>query len=391
MPPPLPHIPCPDLEAESINHLLCGINGNSKLKELTSDPGIFPLDTWRALADRGLLRRFSPASAEQQNTASQTTFGDIAQAGYAIARHYQGLGLTMTWVGQLLKARFLHTLSFHDTDYIKNILDGESLCALAISEHGVGAHPKHLSCTATRDRQHYILNGEKAFVSNGPYADQFIVLAITEQKGSRKYYSAFLVPADNEGLILSPPQAVNSLQPSSHCNIVLTECRVPTNALIGTPGRAFEEISLPMRALEDSLMLAPIAGAMQAQLDYIAQSGIADESKSSQQVKGNPSRIDHAQLGKLLCLTASAKELGIIAAGKLDQQTSNPDLTPIIIGFRVLVKAVQEALFGYVDDHSHLQTLAGDIQILTSIGQKATQARAASLAAQFLATHKQNN
>ena len=350
------------LQKANIQHLL---------QKVASQANAFPFQAWKRLADQGLLLRFATTPT------SALPYQDIALCGYIMTRHHHSLGLTMTWVGQLLKYHFLRSLNYCDSAYTDNILNGDSLCALAISEPTVGAHPKHLNCTAVRQGGRYILNGEKAFVSHGPYADRFIVLAITEQSQGRKHFSAFLVPAESEGLELMPPQPVNGLRPSSHCNIIFTNCQISADALIGTPGRAFDEISLPMRTLEDGLMLAPIAGAMQAQLDHLA---------SASSTSSKP--IERHKMGELLSLTESAKELGIIAASKLDQHEDTPDLTPLIIGFRSLIEQVQTTLLEWHDEYPGLRELANDIQILSNIGRQATAARTASLTDRFLAEQR---
>ena len=342
------------------------------LQEEAYQANTFPFQTWKHLANQGLLQRFATTPT------AALPYKDIALCGYVMTRHHQSLGLTMAWVGQLLKCHFLRSLNCRDSAYIKNILNGDSLCALAISEPSAGAHPKHLNCTAVRLGSNYILNGEKAFVSHGPYADRFIVLAITEQTQGRKHFSAFLVPAQSEGLQLMPPQPVNGLRPSSHCNIVFTNCKISADTLIGTPGHAFDEISLPMRSLEDGLMLAPIAGAMQTQLDHLAR---IDRARSN--TSRNKS-FDSNKLGELLSLTESAKELGIIAASKLDQHKDTPDLTPLIIGFRSLVEQVQTTLLEWHDEYPSLRELAHDIQLLSNTGRQATAARTASLTDRFL-------
>ncbi|OUS10040.1 hypothetical protein A9Q89_11900 [Gammaproteobacteria bacterium 53_120_T64] len=325
------------------------------------------------LAAQNLLHHFMPRTGDTGKALNQLPCHPIAHTGHNMTRTHQSLGLTMTWLGQLLKCHFLRTLSNNHSDYIEAILNGDSLCALAISEPDVGAHPKHLSCTAIKQGRHYILNGEKAFVSHGPYADRLIVLAITEQDRQRKHYSAFLIPTDSPGLKRLPPHDIKGLAPSSHCNIVFTDCRTPSDTLIGTPGRAFTEISLPMRTLEDTLMLAPIAGAIQAQLDYLA-------SASSSCNKS----LDMHQLGELLCLTETAKELGILAASKLDQQHISADLTPLIVGFRSVVRQVQASLLDWHDQYPGLCTLAADIDTLSHIGRQATAARTSALAERFL-------
>lgn len=332
----------------------------------------FPSKSWQSLATHGFLRRFMPRIYTTDTPKTHLPYEDIAITGGVMTRHHLPLGLTMTWIGQLLKSHFLCTLGCQDLTYVQAILNGDSLCALAISEPNVGAHPKHLNCTAVRKNDTYILNGEKAFVSHGPYADSFIVLAITEQTQDRKHFSAFLVPANTSGLLRMPAQPVKSLQPCSHCNIVFHDCQIPSSSLLGTPGHAFEEISLPMRTLEDSLMLAPIAGAMQAQLDYLARTSSAGSKP-----------FERHKMGELLSLTESAKELGIIAARKLDQHEDTPNLTLIINGFRSLVDQAQATLLEWHDTYPGLSELASDIRILSNIGKQATAARTASLTNRF--------
>lgn len=371
------HSNATELEA-FVLHALTASNINTDLHRSAIKHSIvgshFPGKSWQSLAAHDLLHRFIPGIYCADAPTIRFPCQDIALAGYLMTRHHLSLGLTMTWIGQLLKCHFLRTLGCHDPAYIEAILNGDSLCALAISEPKVGAHPKHLSCSAVKHGDAYIINGEKAFVSHGPYADRFIVLAITEQTQGRKHFSAFLVPANTAGLRRMPAQPVKGLQPSSHCNIVFSDCHIPSSTLLGIAGKAFEEISLPMRTLEDSLMLAPIAGAMQAQLDYLARASSTCSKP-----------LERHKMGELLSLTESAKELGIIAASKLDQHEDIPDLTPLITGSRSLVEQVQTTLLEWHDEYPSLRELANDIQTLSNIGRQATAARTASLTDRFLA------
>ncbi len=317
---------------------------------------------WQDLASRGLLNHFSD---------DNTSYKDIASAGLLLTRHSAAPGLTMTWLGQLLKLGFLKTSFLNHggeqaNDCIREILAGEALCSLAISEPRAGAHPKHLSCTATLRNGSYEINGEKAWVSHGPYADWFIVLAITEVIDGRKQFSAFLIHKSQAGMELGPGEQSARLAPSSHCNINFRQCLVSKTALIGTPGRAFEEISKPMRTLEDVLMLAPIAGAIQVQLNLLANHG--------------KSAIDLDMLGRCLCLADCVAELALVSAEKLDQSTELPDSTTLITGTRALISETQSLIQPLLHLHPRLETLFNDIQLLTSIGQGATQARIKSLA-----------
>ena len=85
--------------------------------------------------------------------------------------------------------------------------------SVAISEPGVGAHPKHLRTRAEATDSGYRILGEKAWVSNGPSAEVIVVLAITEETNGRKRYSAFLVPRGTAGLSMRDDAGVPRAAP----------------------------------------------------------------------------------------------------------------------------------------------------------------------------------
>lgn len=127
--------------------------------------------------------------------------------------------------------------------------------AVAISEPGVGAHPKHLTTTAEPIGAGWRLNGEKAWASNGPFAAVFVVLAVMAVENGRKRYGAFLVPRDAPGLTLHPSE-------TRHCGLSLRGCVVPRDALLGLPDTAYEKMALSFRDVEDAVGLSGLGGAL---------------------------------------------------------------------------------------------------------------------------------
>ena len=133
--------------------------------------------------------------------------------------------------------------------------------SVAISEPKVGAHPKLLRTRATETPTGWHIQGEKAWVSNGPSAEVIIVLAITaEDAGGRKKYSAFLVPRDTPGLAMGEMPEFHALRPSRHCTLTL-DCHVPADALLGERGTAYDRMALPFRDLEDAVGTFGLLGA----------------------------------------------------------------------------------------------------------------------------------
>jgi acyl-CoA dehydrogenase len=332
----------------------------------------FPFALWKTLAERGLLSNYSSS----KTSSDKMNYANLASAGLALTKLSGYPGLTMTWLGQLLKVDFINRYSKQSKDCIKAVLQGDALCSLAISEPGAGAHPKYLSCSAERQGDYFVLNGEKAYVSHGPYAQWFIVLAITDVLAGKKQFSAFLIHHTQNGLTVGVEEQGSLLAPSSHCNVTFEQCKLPASALIGVPGRAFETISRPMRTLEDVLMLAPIIGAIQVQLDLISASG--------------RNGLDRDILGRCLCLAESALELALLSAQKLDESAELPDLTTLIVGTRTLISEIQSHIEPWLDVHPRIETLYNDIQLLSNIGQSATQARVDSLAEHYLSSDFSN-
>jgi acyl-CoA dehydrogenase len=234
------------------------------------DHDIIPADLWRAIGAAGLAGIGLP----EGYGGSGGDLRAIAVAGEAMAAAGGVKGVVTCWLSRQLNSR-LQILG-HGTDdqrrrYLPELAAGRLTPAIAISEPGAGAHPKHLSTSAERDGGDYVLNGEKAYLTNGPLADIFLVLAVTGTENGRKRFSLFIVPHDAAGLAITEGVKVDFLRPAPHCGLRLTNVRVPAANLLGPEGDAFPAISLPMRKTEDAMFAATIAGSMRHQIDRLAR------------------------------------------------------------------------------------------------------------------------
>ena len=229
----------------------------------------FPPDLWRAFAEANLLglgigTRWGGRAVEA---------GELLAAAEALVRHGRNLGVATTWQAHLTQARFLierHANEAQAAALLPRLARGETTTAVAISEPGVGAHPKKLTTRARREGDDWLLDGEKAYVTNGPIAGIFIVLAVSAEAAGRKRFSAFLVPRESAGLTLAGDGGVDWLRPAGHCALLLAGVRVPASALLGTEGEAYDAIARPLRDHEDLLGLGARFGAMAAEIDALA-------------------------------------------------------------------------------------------------------------------------
>lgn len=229
----------------------------------------FPHAWWRHLGVNGLLG----VGFDSDGTPSVANASQVSELAGLIARETASLGLGMIWTMNEMLGRFVlapQMRSDRHRAWLRSMARGDVLLALAISEPGAGAHPKHLTCRARPDGDNWIIDGRKAFVSNGPAADAFVVLAVSDEVNGRKRFDAFVIDADAPGVTREPTDKVIGLEPLGHCGLLLTDCRVPELQRLGDPGLAFDKIARPLRTIEDALLLGLMLGAMQAELDTLA-------------------------------------------------------------------------------------------------------------------------
>ncbi|WP_137923597.1 acyl-CoA dehydrogenase family protein [Cupriavidus sp. 2SB] len=117
---------------------------------------------------------------------------------------------------------------------------GEMLGAFCLTEPHVGSDASALRTTATRDGDHYVLNGVKQFITSGKYADVAIVMAVTDKAAGKRGISAFLVPTSTPGYIVARLEDKLGQHSSDTAQIVFEDCRVPADCLLGEEGAGYK-------------------------------------------------------------------------------------------------------------------------------------------------------
>ena len=124
--------------------------------------------------------------------------------------------------------------------WLRPFASGEKLGCFALSEPGNGSDAGAASCTATDAGDHYVLNGTKAWITNGYDADAAIVFATTDKAAKHRGISAFLVPMPTEGLSLGKKEDKLGIRASSTCNLIFEDCKVPKANVLGDLGAGFK-------------------------------------------------------------------------------------------------------------------------------------------------------
>ncbi|MCU0693638.1 MAG: acyl-CoA dehydrogenase family protein, partial [Polyangiaceae bacterium] len=135
--------------------------------------------------------------------------------------------------------------------YVPKITSGEYAAgAFALSETGAGSDPGGLRTGAVRDGDHWVLNGEKMWITSGDRAGVFVVWARTapsETHPGTKGISSFLVARGASGLSVGKHEDKMGLRGSTTVSLVFDNCRIPASALLGEENRGFR---IAMMALD---------------------------------------------------------------------------------------------------------------------------------------------
>jgi butyryl-CoA dehydrogenase len=123
--------------------------------------------------------------------------------------------------------------------YLRSLTSGEKLGAFALTEPGAGTDAGSGKTTAVLDGDEYVLNGSKIFITNGGYADIYVVTAMTDPDRGTRGISAFIVEKDTPGFTVGEREHKMGIKASSTTPLYFSDCRIPKEALLGKEGRGY--------------------------------------------------------------------------------------------------------------------------------------------------------
>ena len=135
--------------------------------------------------------------------------------------------------------------------YLPRIASGEWISCFALSEPEAGSDAGNVQTTAALKGDKWILNGVKHFITNGDRADMATLIAATDKsKGSKGGLTAFIVEADFPGFSRGPNDDKMGHRGSHTCQLILEDCEVPVENVIGGPGMVGQGFKTAMKVLD---------------------------------------------------------------------------------------------------------------------------------------------
>src|SRR5713226_7636088 len=220
--------------------------------------------------------------------------GDNGFFGATIPEEYGGAGLDLLAAGLVLQgfARWNHAMALswvaHDNlcanniyrngneqqrrKYLPDLCAGRKIGALGLTEPGAGSDALgSMRTTARREGDHYVLNGCKLYITNGPVADVILVYAKTDRTKGAQGISAFIVEKGFPGFKVAQKLTKMGYRGSQTTELVFEDCRVPAENLVGDENSG---VSIVMSGLDlERAMISPLClgiseRALQLSIDY---------------------------------------------------------------------------------------------------------------------------
>ena len=148
--------------------------------------------------------------------------------------------------------------------YLPKLASGEWIGAFGLTEPNAGTDAAGQQTTAVLDGDEWVLNGSKIFITNGSYADVFIVIAMTDKSLGTKGISAFIVERTAPGFSIGKKEKKMGIRGSATTELIFEDCRIPKENLLGQIGKGF---GLAMKTLDGGRIAAQALGIAQGAMD----------------------------------------------------------------------------------------------------------------------------
>ncbi len=285
----------------------------------------FPMAMWRKFGDIGLL------GMTVDERYGGTNMGYLAHcvAMEEISRGSAAVGLSYGAHSNLCMNQIQKNGSEAQKErYLPGLCSGESIGALAMSEPGAGSDVVGMRLRAERHGDHYRLNGNKMWITNGPDAHIYVVYAKTTPEAGSKGITAFLVERDSPGFSRAQKLDKLGMRGSNTCELVFDDCPIPVENILGEVDQG---VAVLMSGLdyERAVLSGGPVGIMQSCLD-ICVPYVHQREQFGQAI--GEFQLVQGKLADMYTVTAASRSFLYAVARALDRgEDSRKDAAAVIL------------------------------------------------------------
>jgi acyl-CoA dehydrogenase len=215
----------------------------------------------RALGAAGWLRH-AVAGRDVGGAGDAIDTRAICLIRETLARHSGLADFAFAMQGLGSGAISLHGTPQQRQKYLTRVAQGQAIAAFALSEPQAGSDVAAMACAAKADGDHYVLDGEKTWISNGGIADFYVVFARTGEAPGARGISAFIVDAGTPGFEIA--ERIDVIAPHPLARLKFTQCRIPASQRVGAPGEGFKVAMRTLDVFRTSVAAAALGFARRA-------------------------------------------------------------------------------------------------------------------------------
>uniref|UniRef100_A0A8C1KFR9 Isovaleryl-CoA dehydrogenase, mitochondrial n=1 Tax=Cyprinus carpio TaxID=7962 RepID=A0A8C1KFR9_CYPCA len=219
---------------------------------------------WKEMGELGLLGVTAPVEYGGTGLGyldHVIVMEEISRVSAAIALSY-GAHSNLC-VNQMVR----HANQKQKDKYMPKLMTGDHVGALAMSEPNAGSDVVSMKLTAKKQGDHYVLNGNKFWITNGPDADVLIVYAKTDPKAAARGITAFIVEKGMPGFSTAQKLDKLGMRGSNTCELIFEDCQIPGENILGPLNKGVY-VMMSGLDLERLVLASGPVGIMQAVLDH---------------------------------------------------------------------------------------------------------------------------